>query len=172
MKMCLNMLLVSMYTLESVTCMYLFTVLHHSAVASKPLITVFPEDSITIVEGRNVVLPVKIIGSPQSTLTWYHDNTRLGSDYAHEISSDGSLTIITAEMRHSGTYRLVASNSEGTVEKQFSLSVVSEEDEELPSSSVQTAEESKPVPVAEFGQYVSQNHANTNSGFTVLYQVS
>ena len=140
--------------------------------ASKPLITVFPEDSITIVEGRNVVLPVKIIGSPQSTLTWYHDNTRLGSDYAHEISSDGSLTIITAEMRHSGTYRLVASNSEGTVEKQFSLSVVSEEDEEPPSSAVQTAEESKPVPVAEFGQYVSQNHANTNSGFTMLYKVS
>ena len=140
--------------------------------ASKPLITVFPEDSITIVEGRNVVLPVKIIGSPQSILTWYHGNTRLGSDYAHEISSDGSLTIITAEMRHSGTYCLVASNSEGTVEKQFSLSVVSEEDEELPSSAVQTAEESKPVPVAEFGQYVSQNHANSNNGFTMLYKVS
>ena len=82
-----------------------------------------------------MVLPVKIIGSPQSILTWYHGNTRLGSDYAHEISSDGSLTIITAEMRHSGTYCLVASNSEGTVEKQFSLSVVSEEDEELPSYS-------------------------------------
>ena len=117
-----------------------------------------------------MVLPVKIIG--QSSLTWYHDNTRLGSDYAHEISSDGSLTIITAEMSHSGTYRLVASNNEGAVEKQVQLSVINEEDEETLPSAVQTAEESEPIPVTGFGQYVSQNHANTNHGFTQLYKVS
>ena len=140
------------------------------AVASKPSIPVFPEDSISVVEGRNVVLPVKIIG--QSSLTWYHDNTRLGSDYAHEISSDGSLTIITAEMSHSGTYRLVASNNEGAVEKQVQLSVINEEDEDTLPSAVQTAEESEPIPVTGFGQYVSQNHANTNHGFTQLYKVS
>ena len=139
-------------------------------VASKPVIPVFPEDSISVVEGRNVVLPVKIIG--QSSLTWYHDNTRLGSDYAHEISSDGSLTIITAEMSHSGTYRLVASNNEGAVEKQVQLSVINEEDEETLPSAVQTAEESEPIPVTGFGQYLSQNHANTNHGFTQLYKVS
>ena len=138
--------------------------------ASKPSIPVFPEDSISVVEGRNAILPVKIIG--QSSLTWYHDNTRLGSDYAHEISSDGSLTIITAEMSHSGTYRLVASNNEGAVEKQVQLSVINEEDEETLPSAVQTAEESEPIPVTGFGQYVSQNHANTNHGFTQLYKVS
>ena len=137
--------------------------------ASKPSITVFPEDSISVVEGRNVVLPVKIIG--QSSLTWYHDNTRLGSDYAHEISSDGSLTIITAEMSHSGTYRLVASNNEGAVEKQVQLSVINEEDEETLPSAVQTAEESEPIPVTGFGQYVSQNHANSNNGFKIQYKV-
>ena len=120
-----------------------------------------------------MLLPVKVIGSPQPTLTWYHDNTRLGNDYAHEISSDGSLTIITAEMRHSGTYRLVATNSEGTVEKQFSLKVVSEEDDEEPPLAATTeVVKSKPVPVDEFGQYVSQNHANSNKGFTTLYNVS
>ena len=138
--------------------------------ASKPSITVFPEDSISVVEGRNVVLPVKIIG--QSSLTWYHDNTRLGSDYAHEISSDGSLTIITAEMSHSGTYRLVASNNEGAVEKQVQLSVINEEDEETLPSAVHTAEESEPIPVTGFGQYVSQNHANSNNGFKIQYKVS
>ena len=135
--------------------------------ASKPSITVFPEDSISVVEGRNAVLPVKIIG--HSSLTWYHDNTRLGSDYAHEISSDGSLTIITAEMSHSGTYRLVASNNEGAVGKQVQLSVINEET--LPSA-VQTAEESEPIPVTGFGQYVSQNHANSNNGFKLQYKVS
>ena len=137
---------------------------------NKPSITLFPEGSISVVEGRNVVLPVKIIG--QSSLTWYHDNTCLGSDYAHEISSDGSLTIITAEMSHSGTYRLVASNNEGAVEKQVQLSVINEEDEETLPSAVQTAEESEPIPVTGFGQYVSQNHANTNHGFAQLYKVS
>ena len=101
-----------------------------------------------------MVLPVKILG--QSSLTWYHDNTRLGSDYAHEISSDGSLSIITAEMSHSGIYRLVASNNEGAVEKQVQLSVISEESEETLSSAVQTAEEIKPIPVTGCGQYVSQ----------------
>ena len=130
----------------------------------------FPEHSISAVEGRNVVLPVKI--KRQSTLTWYHDNTRLSSDYAHEISSDGSLTIITAEMSHSGTYRLVASNNEGAVEKQVQLNVISEEDEETLTSAVQTVEESEPIPVTKFGQYVSQHHANTNHGFSHLYKVS
>ena len=137
---------------------------------NEPSITVFPEHSISVVEGRNVVLPVKILG--QSSLTWYHDNTHLGSDYAHEISSDGSLTIITAEMSHSGIYRLVASNNEGAVEKQVQLSVTSEESEETLPSAVQTAEEREPIPVTGFGQYVSQNHANTNHGFNQLYKVS
>ena len=86
--------------------------------------------------------------------------------------SDGSLTIITAEMRHSGTYRLVATNSERTVEKQFSLMVITEEDEEPPLATAAEMIKSRPVPVAEFGQYVSQNHASGNKGFSSLYTVS
>ena len=146
--------------------------MHVCKVASKPFFEEFPVDT-TAVEGNKVLLPVKIIGSPQPSLTWYHDNTRLGNDYAHEISSDGSLTIITAEMRHSGTYQLVANNSEGTVEKQFSLKVITEEDEdeEPPLAATTKVIKSRPVPVAEFGQYVSQNHANSNKGFTTLYKV-
>ena len=139
-------------------------------VTNKPFIEEFPEDA-TAVEGNKLLLPVKIIGSPQPTLTWYHDNTRLGNDYAHEISSDGSLTIITAEMRHSGTYRLVATNCEGTVEKLFLLTVITEEDDEPLSAGAAEVIKSRPVPVAEFGQYVSQNHANSNKGFTTLYKV-
>ena len=154
--------------------MYVYTsvfIYSHTVTGCKPLIEEFPDD-ISVVEGNKVLLPVKVIGSPQPTLTWYHDNTRLGNDYAHEISSDGSLTIITAEMRHSGTYRLVASNSEGTVEKQFSLQVITEEDEEPPLAATTEVVKSKPVPVDGFGQYVSQNHANSNKGFTTLYNVS
>ena len=144
-----------------------YTCLH--VAASKPFFEEFPENA-TAVEGNRVILPVKIIGSPQLTLTWYHDNVCLGNDYAHEISSGGRLTIITAEMKHSGTYRLVATNSEGTVEKQFSLKVITEENEEPPLAA--EVIKSKPVPVAEFGQYVSQNHGNSNNGFTTLYKVN
>ena len=141
-----------------------------NTVTSKwPVIELFPED-MTVVEGNRVVLPVKVIGSPQPTLTWYHDNTPLESDYAHEIASDGSLTIITAEMRHTGVYRLVARNIEGSVEKRFSLNVLPE-DEDPPSATAAELIQSKAVPVAEFGQYVAQNHANTNKGFNTLYEV-
>ena len=137
---------------------------------SKPFFEEFPENA-TAVEGNRVLLPVKIIGSPQPTLTWYHDNTCLGNDYAHEITSDGSLTIITAEMRHSGIYRLVATNSAETIEKQFSLKVITEKDEEPLLTATVDVIKTRPVPVAEFGQYVSQNHANSNNGFTTLYKV-
>ena len=139
-----------------------------NTVTSKPFIDLFPED-MTAVVGKRVVLPVKVFGSPQPTLTWYHDNTPLNNDYAHEIGSDGSLTIITAEMRHKGVYQLVARNSLGSVEEQFSLKVVTKVAEGQPAV-VMTW--NKPVPVAEFGQYVAQNHGNTNKGFNILYNVS
>ena len=42
----------------------------------------------------------------------------------------------------------------------------------LPAATAEVVIQSKPVPVAEFGQYVAQNHANSNSGFTALYNVS
>ena len=99
--------------------MFFFTV------ADKPYFEQFPQDK-TVFEGKKVVLSVKIDSNPPATLTWYHDNTRLNNDYTHKISSNGSLTIMTAKMSHSGTYRLVASNSEGTAENQLSLNVVAE----------------------------------------------
>ena len=143
-------------------------------VANKPYFEEFPQDK-TVLEGKKVVLPVKIDSNPPATLTWYHDNTRLNNDYAHEISSKGSLTIMTAEMSHTGTYQLVATNSEGTAESQLMLKVIPEAQKAPPKPPPP-----KPVPfqgkagipVSSFGQYVSQNHANTNKGFTTLYNVS
>ena len=68
---------------------------------------------------------VKVSGTPDPQLTWYHESTRLDNDYAHEISTDGTLIIATTEMKHSGTYRLVASNSAGKTEKKFTLTLIS-----------------------------------------------
>ena len=126
-----------------------------------------PKDT-TVMEGARVEFPVQVIGTPHPTLTWYHNNTCVNNDYTHEISSNGTLTIVNAEMKHAGNYKLVATNSVGTVEGKFTLNVMSK----TPLSPPQSAVGSHPVPVAEFGQYVSQNHANTNKGFTKLYHVS
>ena len=120
-------------------------------------------------EGARVEFPVQVIGTPHPTLTWYHNNTCVNNDYAHEISSNGTLTIVNAEMKHAGNYQLVATNSVGTVEGKFVLKVMSETPQAL--SAAGGGEESHPMPLAEFGQYVSQNHANTNKGFTKLYHV-
>ena len=128
----------------------------------------------TVMEGTRVEFPVQVIGTPQATLTWYHNSTHVDNDYAHEISNNGTLTIVNAEMKHAGDYHLVATNSVGTTEGQFTLKIISdlETPDEAPSAGNDHVEVSHPVPMAKFGQYVSQNHANNNKGFTTLYNVS
>ena len=118
-------------------------------------------------EGARVEFPVQVIGTPHPTLTWYHNNTCVNNDYVREISSNGTLTIVNAEMKHAGNYQLVATNSVGTVEGKFTLKVMSETPLIPPS-----AAGSHPVPMAVFGQYVSQNHTNANNEFIELYHVS
>ena len=67
-----------------------------SLVTSKPFIKSFPED-MTVTEGNRVEFQVKVSGTPDPQLTWYHESTRLDNDYAHEISTDGTLVIATTE---------------------------------------------------------------------------
>ena len=148
------------------TCMIMIIL---SVVASKPLIQSISKNT-TVMEGTRVEFPVQVIGTPHPTLTWYHNNTCVNNDYAHEISSNGTLTIVNTEMKHAGSYQLVATNSVGTVEGNFTLKVMSETPQAP--SAAGGSEVSHSVFMAEFGQYVSQNHANNNKGFTKLYQVS
>ena len=149
--------------------MFCFCLHFHLLVTSRPLIKSFPED-MTVTEGSRVEFPVKVSGTPDPQLTWYHESTRLDNDYAHEISTDGTLVIATTEMKHSGAYRLVASNTAGTTEKKFTLKLISEAPEEELATAGSAV--SHPVPITELGQYVSRNHADTNKGFTALYRVS
>ena len=139
-------------------------------VTSKPFFESFPNNNMTVNERNRVEFPVKVSGTPDPQLTWYHESTRLDNDYAHEISNDGTLVITTAEMEHSGTYRLVASNSAGTTEKKFTLKLISESPEEQ-TMTIPTAV-SHPVYATELGQYVARNHADTNKGFIKLFRVS
>ena len=126
---------------------------------------------MTIIEGTSVEFPVKVAGTPRPQLIWYHESTLLDNDYAHEISTDGSLTIATTEMTHSGSYRLVAINSVGRAERKFTLKIISDTPDEEPIAEGSSAA-SHPVHLAELGRYVARNHADTNKGFTALYRVS
>ena len=90
---------------------------------TKPHIERFP-DSQTAVEGKTVSFLVLVTGVPAPNITWYHDNSRIKNDYAHEVATDGSLTIYTAEMKHSGLYRMVAANSIGSKVQTLKFSVV------------------------------------------------
>ena len=138
--------------------------------SSKPVVEVFPHDT-TSVEGSTTLFPIQVSGVPSPSITWYHNNTQLENDYAHKISANGSLIITTTEMRHGGEYRVVASNSTGSVEKKLHLTVYVEEIDE-PQQSVHARAEIVPIPVAKFGEYVTHNHGNSNNGFIEMFEVS
>ena len=133
-----------------------------------PKIDTFPSDS-TVVEGKGVYFKVKVSGVPQPTVTWYHNGEPVEEDYAREIESDGSLAIPSTELKHSGVYKLVVENSQGSEERELVLTVKQEG-----SSSVEVTGDivsSRPVPLTEYGKYVSELHINNNQPFKDLYEV-
>ena len=84
------------------------------------MIQQFPEDT-RVQEGERVVFRVRVTGSPQPKLTWYHDGVEVKGDYSKELAEDGSLTMPSAETKHSGVYQLVAANKAGSVEREVKL---------------------------------------------------
>ena len=108
-------------------------------------------------------------GNPQPSPTWYHQDAQLTSDYSMELQEDGTLSIVSTELRHSGVYRLSAKNSKGSVEREVTLTVRAEGDETA--DEVIDKVEVQAVPVAGFGDYVAQAHANLNETFKHQYMV-
>ena len=118
------------------------------------MIEEFPED-IDVVEGESVALQVSVTGDPTPTLTWYHNGQEVVADYSTELREDGSLFIPSSELRQTGNYCLVAENQAGKADQSVKVQV-----------SVTG------IPVAEFGEFVSSNHASNNKGFDKLFSVS
>ena len=124
----------------------------------------FPSDTTTT-EGESVYFKLEVSGEPQPTATWYHDGELIRADYAHEVDVDGSLAIPSAELKCSGTYKAVVANQHGSEEKEVRLTInKSETAAEIVSS--------RPIPIPEFGKYVTELHANSNQPFKELYQVN
>ena len=139
-------------------------------ISAEPTITKFPSDT-NITEGEGVYFRIKVSGEPQPTVTWYHDGEPVRADYAREIESDGSLTIPSTELKHSGVYKAVAANSHGSEEKQVKLTVSEEGISSTDAGAMNGMVSSRPIPVPDFGKYVADLHANSNQPFKDLYQV-
>ena len=118
-----------------------------------PKIIQFPEDTY-VEDGEGVLFQVEVSGAPQPELVWYHDGVRVVSDYSMELAEDGSLTMPSAELKHSGMYKLVASNPAGSIEGEVRL-VVEEEGRKRPAPERELA----PVPVNKLGSHVEKNHS-------------
>ncbi len=113
---------------------------------------------------------IKVSGEPQPTVTWYHDGEPIRADHAREIESDGSLTIPSTELKHSGVYKAVAANTHGSEERVIKL-MINEEGGASTAAVVGEVVFSRPIPIPEFGKYVAELHANSNKPFKDLYQV-
>ena len=112
---------------------------------------------------------VVVRGYPQPSLTWYHEDTQVIPDYSLELTQDGSLSITSTELKHSGVYKLLANNSSSSAEREVRLTVRQEEEEAALVDSERV--EIQPVPVAEFGDYVAYCHSDANKVFKLQYSV-
>ena len=118
-----------------------------------------------------VIFRAEVTGSPQPKLTWYHNGEEVVADYSRELAEDGTLTLPSAEARHSGTYRLVAQNPAGRREREVQLFVDIGAKREVEVTRPHL-EGGMPIPIASFGNHVERSHAKQNRAFRDEYQVS
>ena len=110
---------------------------------------------------------MKIEGDPPPTLVWYHNGEVVVADYGIEIEEQGSFFFPSIEFKHSGVYKVVATNTSGQAEKEVTVSVMSEGCD----GGKGGGEINSSVPVAEFGTFVSEQHAHGNKKFREGYEV-
>ena len=120
--------------------------------------------------GEKVLFQVEVTGAPPPKLTWYHNGEEVVSDYSKELAEDGSLTMPSAETKHSGVYQLVALNPAGRAEREVKLTVEVGDEKDV-ESTPQPQETGTAIPVAMFGSHVERHHAGQNQAFKDEYQV-
>ena len=157
---------------ESTFCWYINnTILRPLApdILQFPEILNFPEET-HVVEGESVLFQVKVTGNPMPKLTWYHNGEEVFADYSKILEDDGTLTLPSAETKHSGSYKLVAQNQVGRKEKEVWLHV-KEENTEDEVAAAKPPTSFSAIPVALFGSRVEEKHSKNNQGFINEYEV-
>ena len=133
-----------------------------------PAINGFPS-RLFPTEGEGVRIEAKIEGHPPPTLVWYHNGEAVVTDYSIEIDEQGSLFFPSIELKHSGMYKVIATNDSGQAEKVVTVSVMSEGCDGGESGG--SGETNRSVPVSEFGVFVSEHHSHGNKKFRESYEV-
>ena len=133
-----------------------------------PVIEEFP-DNVTTEEGHEILFKVKLKGNPTPSFNWYHNGKPVTDDYAHELTGDGSLLLVSVEEKHKGTYRFVANNDAGTVSQQVVLTVAVEE---VSMANLANKSCKNLIPVGQFGEFVANGHGKGNEGFKTQFMVS
>ena len=121
-----------------------------------------------MVDGEEVVFSACVTGYPRPSFTWYHNGTKVTTDYSLTIGEDGSLVIHTAEIKHVGVYELEVANELGVDRRKVSLGVYGSEIELLGDYQMTIPI----IPLTKFGKYVSKNREKNNAGFNNQYRVS
>ena len=134
--------------------------------ASPPTITDYQQE-VQCLEGEQVSLMVKTTGTPAPTVSWLFNGRKVEDDYSTELGKDGSLVLVSAELKHAGTYAFIVSNAVGSMEGSTKLVVHTEDEDRANAPRV----ESNPVARENFGKYVSSFHAHNNSAFFGQFQV-
>ena len=125
------------------------------------------QQEVQCLEREQVSLIVKATGIPTPTVTWFFNGREVEDDYSFELGKDGSLVLVSVEMKHAGTYTFTVSNRVGSVEGCTKL-VVHTEDEECASV---LRVKSNPVTREKLGEYVSNFHAHNNGAFVGQFMV-
>ena len=134
-----------------------------------PIIHGFPSH-LSPLEGKEVRIEVIVKGNPTPIIVWYHNEEPVVIESSIEIDKQGNLFFPSIEVKHSGVYKIVATNTSGQAEKEISVSVMSEGCEG--GEGAMSRETNRPVPVAEFGTFVSEHHAHGNAKFAENYEVA
>ena len=123
-------------------------------------------------EGERVSFGVRVTGTPDPKLIWYHNGVEVVPDYSRELAEDGTLSMASAETKHSGVYQLVAHNPGGRAEREVRLTVREEEEEKKRVSTTPDFPPTTGIVVPFFGNFVEQCHSSQNQAFQDQYQVN
>ena len=125
------------------------------------------QQEVWCLEGEQVSLRVKFAGIPAPTVSWFFNGRKMEDDYSTELGKDGSLVLVSVELKHAGTYTFNLNNGVGSVKGCTKLVVHTEDEEHASVPRV----ESNPVARERFGEDVSGLHAHNNSAFIGQFQV-
>ena len=140
-----------------------------------PVVESYSKD-IHALEGEEVSLWVRVIGTPMPMVTWLHNGKIVTSEEDEEQEGDDSqLVLQSVGPHHAGVYQFQATNTVGSVEGQIRLFVdclKANADNDVMNGASLPFIQSNPVPVAKLAEYMTEMQPHNNIALREQYRVS